>query len=383
MLSIEAIKFNHDPSSASCDALNIRVNASTFVPVPEWRDGDSDPAKSPAAYAIDAVGRNTITIQAQFSMLPPSDTAVMIRAVSIGSRETPIGAPRRFDPLGDVAAAPVTFDDSGDSGWITLEVTGGVGKTVRVENITWRWEALDPETNAWEPFAISRHRIYVILRVPTLPWEQTPYESCNTQLPWTEVLDFACAWAWSATTCDAAADIITSHIYGLGPGTLQYNCPGMGATAYTKCDVFNCTKFVARLHGYYGNGQWVNCKDCAAATSTFANIVGCNLAQKKMGYNFNLNPVLPIGAETWELPCCTWTSFVFHEVAWKPPCDAANGIFDACLKVNLLQLAVAPVTNVPPVGLQPANIEFLMYRPLLATSGECVPQTPAIRRPVV
>jgi hypothetical protein len=381
MLSVEAIKFNHDPESASNDALNIRVNASTFVTVPEWRNGCTDPAESPAAYAIDEVSGHTITIQAQFRMQPPSDTTVMIRAMSIGARETSIWFPGHFDPLGNVAATPVTFDGSGDSGWVTFEVTGDVGRTVRVANITWRWEAFDPERNVWAPFGTTRHRIYVILQVPTLPWVQTPYEPDNILLPWTEVLDFACNWAWSAPVRDAAADLITAHIFALGPGTLRYNCPGGGATTYTKCDVFNCTRFLARLRGHPGNGEWVNCIDCATAASTFANAVGCDLAQQKMGSNFDLNPVLAIGWDEWQLPC-GWASFVFHEVAWKPPCHAVNRIFDACLRVKL-PLGESLALGSPFLGIQPVNIEFAAYRPLLTFSSECVPQPPSMRRELI
>ena len=51
-VSILAIKFNHDTNAASHDALNIRVNASGIVNVPEWTGGETLPAQSPAAYAI-------------------------------------------------------------------------------------------------------------------------------------------------------------------------------------------------------------------------------------------------------------------------------------------------------------------------------------------
>lgn len=38
---LEAIKFNHDPSSETTDALNIRKNKTQFVTVPEWQRGIS------------------------------------------------------------------------------------------------------------------------------------------------------------------------------------------------------------------------------------------------------------------------------------------------------------------------------------------------------
>jgi hypothetical protein len=50
---LEAIKFNHDQSSATGDAFNIRRNDTEQVNVPEWRRGISvKPEDSPAAYAI-------------------------------------------------------------------------------------------------------------------------------------------------------------------------------------------------------------------------------------------------------------------------------------------------------------------------------------------
>jgi hypothetical protein len=52
-INLEAIKLNHDSTSATHDALNIRRDATTFVTVPEWRHGFSvTPEDSPAAYSI-------------------------------------------------------------------------------------------------------------------------------------------------------------------------------------------------------------------------------------------------------------------------------------------------------------------------------------------
>jgi len=53
MIAIEAIKFNHNPGSATHDAFNIRRNATQVVRVPEWRRFISvNPEDSPAAYAV-------------------------------------------------------------------------------------------------------------------------------------------------------------------------------------------------------------------------------------------------------------------------------------------------------------------------------------------
>ena len=379
-LSIEAIKFNHDSSSATHDALNIRVNSTTFVTVPEWQKGVSvNPSDSPAAYAIGAVGGNTITIQARFRLAPaPFPGPVSIRAVTVGLKLPPFWPFIPFNPLGDVSPASFVFDVNGNSGWVTFKLTGHLGKTVRATNITWEWQALNPQTNTWVPFATTKHRIYVLLGIPTSPWQQTPYNAGNTQLPWTAVLDFACSWAFGAATRDAAAGLITDHVFALGPGTVTYDCPGGGASHYSA-GAFNCTKFLDRLHGGPGNGIYVNCSDCATVTSTFSNILGCDLSQSQMGFGFQLNPILAIGSNAWFPGCPNWANhgFSYHEVAWKPACGANDNIFDACLQVN---------TNpVPPPfnGVLPKNMQFSTYKPLLSPSGTCDPQGPCTRRTVV
>lgn len=377
-LQVDAIKFNHDPAAATHDALNIRVDATNFVNVPEWRHGVSVTyADSPAAYAIKQVGKNTITIQARFSagpILPEKGGTLEIRAVTVGLKFPPWPFPPP-NPLGDVLPAPVVFDVHGHSGWGTFKVSGHLGSTVRVSNITWQWQYLHPVTHHWTNFEQTKHRIYVLLDTPTAPWQQAPYNAANTQLPWTAVLDFACVWAHGATNADAAAGLITEHVYALGPGTITYDCPGGGGSHYSA-GVFNCTKFLDRLHGGPGNGQFVNCSDCATITSSFANILGCDLSQSKMGWSFSLKPLLAIGSNVWQT-ACGWGGFSYHEVAWKPPCGGTDNIFDACLEVNT-NPAPPPYT-----GVLPKNMQFNVYKPLLSSGGNCNPIGPCGRRTVV
>src|SRR5439155_18829125 len=81
-----------------------------------------------------------------------------------------------------------------------------------------------------------------------------------------------------------------------------------------------------------GLGKYVNCSDCATIVSTFANAVGCDLWQSRMGYGFGLNPLLAIGFNVWQT-ACGWGSFSYHEVAWKDGCTANDPVWDACLQV--------------------------------------------------
>jgi hypothetical protein len=149
----------------------------------------------------------------------------------------------------------------------------------------------------------SRHRIYTVLKEPLLPWKQSPYQ--DTQNPWSDALDYSCNWAEGTKTLDAAEAAIITRV-NLPEGGLKYN-KDAGACHYTACasgdiystdtivDSFNCTAYIDRLGGGWGNGIYVNCSDCACIVATFSNILGCELWESKMGFTFFLNPIISIG----------------------------------------------------------------------------------------
>jgi hypothetical protein len=393
---LDAVQFNHDPNSATGDALNLRKSASQFVTLPEWQHGISvNPEDSPAAYAIAETRGQTLTIQARFSRTEPTIATAEIRALDPTvdpPEEQGCGCLAPFvrllrlilraligNVLGDVAARQVAFLPSGLSNFETFQLQNvrlwdvGVG----IRTTTWRWQYRLQPGDPWTDFATSNHRIYVLLEVPKLPWAQQPYNAGNPQLPWTDVLDYACNWAVLTTSLDDAAARVTQSVYDLGPGLLAYDCPGGGSTNYAFGG-FDCTAFLERLRGGFGRGQWVNCTDCATFVSTFANILGCDLWQSQMGWGFTLNPLRAIGSSVWQ-PACGWpTGFSYHEVAWKGNCTANEEVFDACLQVD----GDADPTTAPHTPLLPTNLRFGnpgdgQYRDRLATPAgrpTCAPQ---------
>jgi hypothetical protein len=394
-LVLEAIKLNHNPAGATTDALNMRRNKTTFVTVPEWRRGVSVlPADSVAAYSIADTTGHTLTIQAQFSCTEPGKRTFEVRAVDpTVDPPAPEGCSRGCLPLwrllasivralvgnvlGDVTPKQVTCSH-GQTGWETFELANtrvdqvGVG----IHETTWRWQYRQHPSDPWTDFETSRHRIYVLLDLPKAPWVQSPYDPSNTQLPWVEVMDYACQWAVLKTDKDEAAAAVTARINGLGPSLIEYDCPGGGGTHYGG----NCTAFLDRLKGGTGNGKYVNCSDCATFVSTFANILGCDLWQSQMGWDFDLNPILAIGESVWYPGCPDWLlpSFTYHEVAWKGACLETDRIFDACLHVD----GDADPTTAPHSPLLPTNMLFGApgsgaYRDRLATPSSwtaCAPQ---------
>ena len=345
-LRLEAVKFNHDPDSATEDAINIRRNETVPVRVPEWRRGLSvNPADSPAAYALCETRGNTLTIQAKFTCADPSVQAVEVRAVdarmtfpSPGSGllnllawlARPLLRRMNRNVLGEVRQKFV-FPCEGETEFETFELAdvsiwaSGVG----LHDIAWRWQYRLTPSSPWTDFEVSTHRIYTILRSPTGPWEQDPFADSNTQLPWAEVLDYACNWAAGARDPDEAAARVTRRMNDLGPAVLMFDLLCKGSAYYTTDTKFDCTGFLERLRGGIGKGQYVNCTDCATIVSTFANVVGCDLSQSSMVLDFRLNPHRKIGVPGW-----VSGGFTFHTVAWEGECLENDELFDASLQVD-------------------------------------------------
>ncbi len=369
MIAIEAIKFNHNTNAATHDAFNIRQNATQFISVPEWRRFICvNPEDSRAAYAIVPTKGNPITIEVALSSTDPGIAFIEVRVEH------------------HVKARPVNFIN-GQTGFVSFDlidppVTHG---HVGIWDVSWRWEYRVGPHHPWQHFATTRHRIYVVLDVPTDPWKQAPYNSGNTQLPWTDVLDYACHWAAGATSKDMAAALVTRSVYALGPGIVTYDCPGGGSSHYSWSN-FDCTAFLDRLRGGIGNGIYVNCSDCATIVSTFADALGCNLWQSRMGWGFALNELLAIGSNKWQT-ACGWGSFSYHEAAWEAGCTANDDVFDACLQVD----GDGDPTTAPHVPLLPQDLRFgnpgdLLYRDRLATPAgrpNCNPQPATKQRRLV
>ena len=384
-VAVAAIAFNHDPGSSVDSALNIRKNATQAAAAsPEWQLGRPAGANAPAAYALARLGR-PLRVKAEFRSVDPAVRAVEIRAIDRPADELEQELAAMVDPrsiwwlqayfttlaqyqafhayveyyngllqrywqirlstpgnaLGEVRPATIRFDAAGRSGPVMLDLDNvqlgsrGVG----VYPISWRWQFRRAPAAPWSDAGLTQHTIYVVLDEPTSPWEQTPFVVENLQLPWTDVLDWACRWAAGARDAETVARRITEQVNALGRATLTYSCPVLGAEMYasTLFDWFNCTAFLDRLAGGPGNGQFVNCTDCATIVSTFANALGCDLSQSRMGeYDriFETNPVITIGSQQWQLPCQSWQGFVYHEVAWTGGGTATDTVYDAALSVG-------------------------------------------------
>lgn len=321
-LKLGAISFNHDTSSLSADAMNLRKNFTQTITAPEWTVGKTSPTDSPAAYAIKETHGKKITIKVQFTVGSNNVTKAEVRAKGGGV----LGA---LDPQGVNFAGGVSVP-----ALVSFELhhhsIGAAG--IKREDITWHWEYRCCGGSVWEPLQTTKHRIYVVLEEPKLPWKQQP--NPNDQNPWTEALDHACVWAAGQQSRDDAATAITKAI-NANLGLVYDNASGSSAyTTWGVVAMFELTQFLAYLTSGTGLGNIVNCTDCATITTTFSNLVGCDLHASKMGNNFDLTPFRGIGAAGFGCPgfgC----HFSFHEVAWKGGHGNGDPLFDACLRIDI------------------------------------------------
>jgi hypothetical protein len=341
MIALEAIRFNLQTVLAS-GPLNVRKNATEWIALPEWRrKGSLHTEDALAAFAIASLQEGMIPIAASFTCDDLSVRDVMIRAVddasafptlaknhvtSILQRVSVVSA----DPPIAVREQTVSFRN-GTTGPIRFDVTDPKVDKARVGayDCAWRWEYRLPHEPAWRRLAVSRHRIYITLDVPYQPWQQTPYTFENTQILWTDVLDYACRWAAGAQSKQEAAAAVTRSINDLAPDIITFDEPGGGSPHYAWSH-FDCTSFLDRLAGGIGNGPYVNASDCAAIVTTFANALGCDLWQARMGFGFSSNPVLMLGSTVWQKPG-SWPGLTYHEIAWEDACDENSPVYDASL----------------------------------------------------
>jgi hypothetical protein len=325
-MELTGIKFNYSQSTGTVNALSIRQNFTTVVAVPEWLKGKTLPKSSPAAYSITAVAGKVITIQASFAADPGAPATVDVRADGGGV-------------LG--AIDPTTISISGGASvpeFVTLNLAhhqiGPPG--ILKQDIQWDWFYKSTD-GTWVAMGSSSHRIYVVLDTPFLPWLQPPTPPASeTQLPWVDALDQACVWAaGKRNPVDAASAVTQAVNSNLG---LTYDI-SHGATKYTQAvgptSWFLCTAFLAFINRQpEGKGNVVNCTDCATIVSTFANLLGCQLAAAVMASpgGFLCNKIIAIGGGTvWNYPFPPANRFSYHEVAWTGAFKHGDQIFDACL----------------------------------------------------
>ena len=288
VIRITHIKFNFDRRAHSADALNIRVDRTHEVAVPEWDESMFKPGHSKAAYALQPTRNRTIFIQCRFEITPalPAQTGI-VRAMGGGI-------------LGAIDATTVQFvngvsndpSHGGDPDYVQIPLRRRRFNAITRSDVRWDWSYQCRRGQQWQDMEQpTRHRIYVVLDVPPAPWSQTTPQI----YPWTTALDYAIVDANTNSISDRneAAALIVKHV---NSEPLQYDIGGGRPFYYSSAfpspgGIFDIDAWL----GGFTEGPIVNCYDCASAVTTFSNVLGCQLTYQfhnDFGY---LNPVFPIG----------------------------------------------------------------------------------------
>ncbi len=337
-IALAAVKFHHSDASYTLDKL--RLDKESYVPVPEWTSQRTD--CSYTAYIMDKISGDII-VKASFETNRPLTATVKCIDKSEGrllgdSNEVVVVAPGGRTPYYDFVFSQHQLTSGGvqsidiELSWEGVIVTDGQGTNLAGGS---------GEGDLLE----TTHRFYTLASTPNPPWGDVT--------PSVAVYDYAISWSPGCTTAPQIAEAITDSVYwSLG---LVYDVDGGGGPSFTYSKgerkeivgYFKLNEFINYLKNKKPEDkQLVNCSDCAAIVSTFANALGCNLSQKVMQGikdNFKINPVILIGYDDWSIPF--EEGFGYHQVCMMEPNDnhfknlkpIQNNyhVFDACLQLDI------------------------------------------------
>jgi hypothetical protein len=273
---LESVSFNHDPDSTTSDALNIRMNYTEDVHVPEWKKAQKS---YPAAY----IKKSKITVKAIFSAAP-GVTSARIKAVT------------RRGWLKNILPETVLFNN-GTSCPVYFEVASYTPTRIKSFIQEWRWYCYDINGSWFSKIHLgnSENKIFVVLEQPQAPWTTTGQTE-----PWVDALEISCWWAWGTKTPEDAAAKITRQLYK-NIGGLYDNEWGMPYYPYSyDFSQFALTDFLENIP----NVGLVNCYDMGKSLVTISNALGCGLSYRYCYPFGHLNCIYGIGR--------SWTNNPFH-----------------------------------------------------------------------
>lgn len=314
-LTLISLQFDHTTGPSATSALHLRRDGKTPVSRPEWVRGKMDPDECPVLYAADFHSATSVFIKAKISTILKRPT----KSVEVRASEGGV--------LGAIDPFVVDFAKGLE---VSIEVPlthlGLYGPSQT--DVSWRWEYRVGK-GAWHFLARTHHRVYCTPRRPNDPWILSERDVAN---PWTAALDIACQ-ASNLSGSEEMDGLAAGLCELLNPGGLV---PNPFRLAYTVDDpgdphyngpngTLDLSAFLERAGGGAGNGELVNCDDCAGLVVALANLLGCDLYEQYISTSA-MHLVIPIGEGQW------WASFLgfqpsfgatgdgiltYHRVAWR------------------------------------------------------------------
>lgn len=297
-ISVYSISFNYE-SGNSNDALAIKKNNSTSIPVPEWLTGSRNER---FAYLK---GQPNRKVRAQFYIEPSGyyNSNIDVYASVSG------------DGIGYINLNTVYFQGSQYSTPKVMTCQSSISGSVNKKSFSWNWYVdLINGNELEEPIYIGMtgsHTYYILLDTPQQPMS----------IPWTDVLDYACVWAAWKTTSSSALEALTTKLYN--NSELYYD----GGQSHYEYDRWpNPTKFEFNLTRFLDEWDKADCQDCGMFLSILSGSIGASLTQSRriQGY-FSTKNICAIG---WSSTRWESTGWNFHHIGWL------NNVYDSSVKLK-------------------------------------------------
>ena len=289
-ISLKTITFNHDLTSFTTSALNIRKNKDFETALPEYDSTiPRPPEQQCAAYAVTPTRGRPVFVRCTFELSPKGSYEIKATAGGI------LG---ELDPRTVAGGGAVTADFP-----LNHRTFSAIGR----QDVTWQWWARASGTNTWLPLVSTSHRIYLILDEPRTPWTQSYGDKRN---PWTDLLDHSCVIASGRRNEMGVSISLVKAIYSnyslrydIVSGARHY---GFGGTSGS----FHMTNWINYVlkgappasptfcegTGEAYNGNWIiNCYDAAASLALMGKVLGVRLDYYFHGPFGYLRFVVPIG----------------------------------------------------------------------------------------
>jgi hypothetical protein len=155
----------------------------------------------------------------------------------------------------------------------------------------------------------TTHNYYTVLSTPQAPISE----------PWTEVLDYACQWAYDAATEEYIVRKMTVGSYT--DNLFFYASNNPHCSFYNGQYTFDLSDLL-----YDGSGD---CQDASAIVQVFSNALGVGqntIKNMRVIGPFSTQSIDPIGTVDGWVYIPSWT---FHQFAW---CNSR--VYDSCLRLS-------------------------------------------------
>ena len=328
-LRVTNIKFNHDTSSSSKDAINIRRSCAKGIDVSngEWIDSGDIVTNEPFCYTTN----RAVTVKARFEA-SGFITSAVIRATCAGAG----GSLSSLLPTNVVFAGGVSspeyveFSMSNRTLCCIDRSLGGM--------LSWTADSANGQSGC-KMNDSGPHLVYTILGEPKPPWKNAHGEHENA---WTNALEFAIvkAGAQGKSTDKDALAAITKYLHsghGLVYDTVE------GASRYWIANSFSATAYINVTNSASGT-NFVNCYDQAYGVATIGNLLGPTTAvvlwhTEPFGY---INTTNLVGVGTCNNPFYNMT---IQNIYVKDVSAAGSVSFDNCMPPTDLVCSVNDKTR--------------------------------------